>query len=143
MVDEVKVLPNLGFRIDSVRAERYSLEPVPQLNINMNIMFGKPEKRDNNYVFGFVIKIDCNPPVASIDLKGVVMVSPINADEAKMLSEEFQKGSIPYPLIMAVYSYTLPIISLLSREMGLPPPVQPPQQPQPQQAQQKAVDYHL
>jgi len=134
-------LPNLGFRIDGVRAERYSLEPVPQLNINMNLMFGKPEKRDNNYVLGFVIKIDCNPPVASIDVKGVVMVSPINADEAKVLGEEFQKGSIPYPLILAVYSYALPIISLLSREMGLPPPVQPP--PQTQQTQQKPIDYHL
>ncbi|MCC6045711.1 MAG: hypothetical protein LM572_02920 [Ignisphaera sp.] len=131
-------MPNLGFRIDSVRAERYSLEPVPQLSINMNIMFGKPEKRDNNYLLGFVIKIDCIPPVASIDLKGVIMITPLNKDEVKSLEEEFKKG-IPYPLILSVYSYTLPLISLLSREMGIPPPIQPPQPPQ----QPKSPDYHV
>ncbi len=38
--------PNLGFRLDSIRAEKYSFDVVPQLNINMNIMFGKPEKKE-------------------------------------------------------------------------------------------------
>jgi hypothetical protein len=131
-------VPNIGFRIDSVRAERYSLEPVPQLNINMNVMFGKPEKKDDNYLLGFVIKIDCTPPVASIDLKGVVMVTPLNKDEAKALEEEFKKG-VPYPLLLTIYSYTLPLVSLLSREMGIPPPIQPPQPPQ----QPKSLDYHV
>jgi hypothetical protein len=131
-------VPNIVFRIDSVRAERYGLEPVPQLNINMNIMFGKPEKKDSGYLLGFVIKIDCAPPVASIDLKGVVIVTPLNKDEAKTLEEEFKKG-VPYPLILTVYSYTLPLVSLLSREMGIPPPIQPPQPPQ----QPKSLDYHV
>uniref|UniRef100_A0A7J2U5Q5 Preprotein translocase subunit SecB n=1 Tax=Ignisphaera aggregans TaxID=334771 RepID=A0A7J2U5Q5_9CREN len=131
-------MPNIGFRIDSVRAERYSLEPVPQLNINMNVMFGKPEKKDDNYLLGFVIKIDCTPPVASIDIKGVVMVTPLNKDEAKALEEEFKKG-VPYPLLLTIYSYTLPLVSLLSREMGIPPPIQPPQPPQ----QPKSLDYHV
>jgi len=131
-------VPNIGFRIDSVRAERYSLEPVPQLNINMNVMFGKPEKKDDNYLLGFVIKIDCTPPVASIDIKGVVMVTPLNKDEAKALEEEFKKG-VPYPLLLTIYSYTLPLVSLLSREMGIPPPIQPPQPPQ----QPKSLDYHV
>jgi len=133
-------VPNLMFRIDSIRAERYSFEPVPQLNINVNIMFSRPEKKDNNHIVGFVIKVDCTPPVASIDLKGVVVVTPLSSEEAKMLDEEFKKG-IPYPLILSIYSYTLPILALISREMGIPPPLQPPQPPQ--QSQTKQADYHL
>jgi len=133
-------VPNLGFRLNSIRAERYSFDAVPQLNINMNIMFGKPEKKeDGSYIIGFVIKVDCVPPIASIDIKGIVLVTPINVDESRNLEEHFKKNTIPYPLMLAVYSYTLPIIALLSRELGIPPPVQPPVQ----QQQEKRVGYHL
>ncbi len=133
-------MPNLSFRIDSVRAERYYFETVHQLNINMNIMFGKPEKKDKNFLIGFVIKIDCIPPTASIDIKGLVIVTPINQDEYTRLGEEFGKGMVPYPLTVAIYSYTLPIIALLSRELGIPPPIQLPIQ---QSRHEKSTDYHL
>ncbi len=131
-------MPNLGFRLDSIRAERYSFDVTPQLNINMNIMFGKPEKKDGNYIVGFVIKVDCTPPIASIDIKGVVVITQINIDESKSLEEDFKRNVIPYPLMLAVYSYTLPIVTLLSRELGIPPPVQ-----LPVQQQEKRVGYHL
>ena len=80
-------MPNLSFRIDSIRAERYSFEAIQQLNINMNIMFGKPEKRENSFLVGFVIKIDCTPPMASIDIKGLVIITPISQDEYTKLGE--------------------------------------------------------
>lgn len=117
-------MPSIGFRIDSVRGERYSYELVPQLNINMNIVLGRPVKKDNTYMIDFVIKIDCTPPIASIDVKGAVFISPLNTEEMKKLDEDFSKPSPPQPLITTVLSYTLPIISLLSRELGLPPPIQ-------------------
>jgi len=117
-------VPSIGFRIDSVRAERYSYEPVPQLNINMNIVFGKPSKKDNSYTMDFIIKIDCTPPIASIDVKGAILITPINLNEAKKLDEEFSQPSPPQPLITAILTYTLPIIALLSRELGIPPPIQ-------------------
>jgi hypothetical protein len=133
-------MPNLSFRIDSIRAERYSFEAIQQLNINMNIMFGKPEKRENSFLVGFVIKIDCTPPMASIDIKGLVIITPISQDEYTKLGEEFKKGSVPYPLIIAVYSYNLPIITLLSRELGIPPPIQLPMQ---SSQHEKGINYHL
>lgn len=117
-------MPTVSFRIDSIRAERYSFELVPQLNINMNIMIGKPAKKDNLYTVEFVIKIDCVPPIASLDLKGAVFIAPINLDESKRIEEDLSKPTPPQQLVMMVYSYTLPIIALLSRELGLPPPVQ-------------------
>jgi hypothetical protein len=117
-------MPTIGFRINSIRAERYSFEPVPQLNINMNIVFGRPTKVDNNYTVDFIIKIDCVPPIASIDIKGAVLIAPMNPDEAKKLETDFSQPSPPQQLITAVLTYTLPIIAILSRELGIPPPIQ-------------------
>lgn len=117
-------MPSIGFRIDSIRAERYSHELIQQLSINMNVVFGRPTKKDHSYMVEFIIKIDCTPPIASIDVKGLIFITPINAEEAKKLDEDFSKPSPPQPLITTVLSYTLPIISLLSRELGIPPPIQ-------------------
>lgn len=117
-------MPSIGFRIDSIRAERYSYELVQQLSINMNVVFGRPTRKNHSYMVEFVIKIDCIPPIASIDVKGLIFITPINTEEAKKLDEDFSKLSPPQPLITTVLSYTLPIISLLSRELGIPPPIQ-------------------
>ncbi|MEM1645173.1 MAG: hypothetical protein QXL96_04765 [Ignisphaera sp.] len=117
-------MPTIGFRMDSIRAERYSFEPIPQLNINMNIVLGKPTKKDGNYMVEFIIKIDCSPPIASIDVKGVLFISPLNTEEAKKIDEDLSKSSPPQPIVNMVFSYTLPIIAFLSRELGLPPPIQ-------------------
>ncbi len=66
------------------------------------------KKNDGNYIVGFMIKVDCTPPIASIDIKGVVVITQINIDESKSLEEDFKKNVIPYPLMLAVYSYTPP-----------------------------------
>lgn len=117
-------MPTIGFRIDSIRAERYSFEPIPQLNINMNLVLGRPAKKDDNYMVEFIIRIDCSPPIASIDVKGAVFISPLNVEEAKNIDEDLSKPSPPQPIVNMVFSYTLPIITFLSRELGLPPPIQ-------------------
>lgn len=62
-------MPTISFRMDSIRAERYNFDPIQHLNINMNIMFSKPIKKDNTHIVEFIVKIDCIPPIASINLK--------------------------------------------------------------------------
>jgi len=141
---EVSYLPNISFRIESIRAERYSYEALPQLNIGIRIMFGKPEKmRNDMYKVGFVIKLDCNPPVASIDVKGTALVAPTNPEERRSLEQDLDKGRVPYPLMVATYSYILPIVSLLTRELGLPPPIPPPPPPMKQSESSGKIDYRL
>lgn len=134
-------MPTISFRIDSIRAERYSFDPVPQLNINMNVMFSKPSKKDGSYSIEFVVKIDCMPPIASINMKGIVFITPVNVDEAKKIEEDLSKPAPPQPLIATVFSYTLPIIALLSRELGLPPPIQIPS-PSEAREEGKKLEYH-
>jgi len=92
----------------------------------MNIMFSKPIKKDNTHIVEFIVKIDCIPPIASINLKGAVYITPIDQNEAKRIEEDLSNSTPPQQLFITVYSYTLPMIALLSRELGLPPPIQIP-----------------
>jgi len=137
-------VPNIAFRIESIKAERYSFEVVEALGINMQIMLGKPEKgADNTYSYGFLVKVDCLPPIASIDIKGTMFVSPQSKEELEMIEKSAKEGTPPPPLIMAVYSYVLPLAALLSRELGLPPPCPPPQPQQVQAAPPRQPGYHV
>ncbi len=136
-------MPNIAFRIESIRAERYSFDVIEALGINMQIMLSKPEKSDNNtYSYGFLVKVDCMPPIASIDIRGMMFVTPQSKEEVDLIEKSAREGIAPPQLITAVYSYVLPLAALLSRELGLPPPCPP---PQPQQAPQQAKPpgYHV
>jgi len=119
-------LPNITFRVESIRAERYSYEAVRQLNININLMLGKLEKSGEGYRLSFVVKVDCTPPIASMDVKGSAYVTPVNPGERRELEESARTGRPAPQLAVSVYGYVFPIIALLSRELGLPPPVPPP-----------------
>ncbi|MEM0490181.1 MAG: hypothetical protein QXH73_03085, partial [Ignisphaera sp.] len=101
-------MPTISFRMDSIRAERYNFDPIQHLNINMNIMFSKPIKKDNTHIVEFIVKIDCIPPIASINLKGAVYITPIDQNEAKRIEEDLSKPTPPQQLFITVYSYTLP-----------------------------------
>jgi len=137
-------VPNIAFRIESIRAERYNFDTVETLGINMQIMLGKPEKSsDTTYSYGFLVKVDCLPPIASIDIRGTLFVTPQSKEEVEMIEKSSREGTPPPPLIMAVYSYVLPLAALLARELGLPPPCPPPQPQQPQSPQRMQPGYHV
>ncbi len=136
-------MPNVMFRVESIRAERYSFEAVESLGINMQIMLGKPDKvNENTYSYGFLVKVDCAPPIASIDIKGTMFVTPQTGEDMKLI-EESMKSSPPPQLIVAVYSYVLPLAALLARELGLPPPCPPPQPPTHATPSGSPTQYHV
>lgn len=119
-------MPNITFRVESIRAERYSYEAVRQLNININLMLGRLKSHGEGYRLSFVVKVDCTPPIASMDVKGSAYVTPVNSGERRELEESIKTGRPAPQLAASVYGYVFPIIALLSRELGLPPPIPPP-----------------
>jgi len=97
---------------------------------------------------GFVFKLDCNPPIATLDIRGTTFIVALNDEEKRQLENEFSRNRIPYPVTVATFNYVLPILSLLARELGLPPPVPPPisqaRLPQQRNSETSAgIDYHL
>jgi len=113
-------------------------------------VFGRAERvSDSSIRLGFVFKLDCNPPIATLDIRGTALIAALSDEEKRQLENELSQNKIPYPVMVATFSYVLPILSLLARELGLPPPVPPPI-PQIQSVQQQrssetsaGVDYHL
>ncbi len=128
-------MPGISFQIESVRAERYSFEPVAQLSVNMNIVLGKIERVGQNFAASFLIKLEYVPPVAAVDMKGKAIVAPLSDEERLELEKSVETGQPPPQLVASIYSYALPVLALLTREVGLPPPVPLPV-PVPQQEKQ-------
>ncbi|MCC6050721.1 MAG: hypothetical protein LM580_08430 [Thermofilum sp.] len=128
-------MPNISFQIESVRAERYSFEPVAQLSVNMNIVVGKIEKVNQGFAASFLIKLEYAPPVAAVDMKGRALIAPLNDEERQELEKSAASGQPPPQLVASIFSYALPVLALLTREIGLPPPVPLPL-PAPQQERQ-------
>lgn len=124
-------MPNVSFQVESIRAERYSFEPISQLGINVNVVLGKLEKTQLGYRLSFVVKLEYSPPIASIDVKGSANIAPSSEEERSALEAGVKSGQAPPAIATSIYGYIFPIIALLSREVGLPPPV-----PMPTPAQQ-------
>lgn len=90
-------------------------------------MFGRSEKlADGSIRIGFVFKVDCNPPIATLDIRGSTFITATSSEELKELENQLSQNRVPPPILMATFSYVLPLLSLLARELGLPPPVPPP-----------------
>ncbi len=116
-------MPNLAFRVEAVRAERYAFEPLQQLAANMNLTIGRLERAGQAYSAGFIVKVDFSPPIASIEVRGTVHVAPASEEERGELERSASTGQPLPPLAVSIYAYVLPVVALLARELGLPPPV--------------------
>jgi len=134
-------VPNLAFRIEAIRAERYTFELAGQLVANMNITLGRLERRGEGYSTTFLIRVDYAPPVATVEVKGAVQVTPLSEEERRELEEGASRGQPTPQLLASIYAYTLPILALLAREIGLPPPVPIPVPRPPEQGRQAAPGY--
>jgi len=91
------------------------------------MVFGKSERlADGSIRIGFVFKVDCNPPIATLDIRGSTFITATNSEELRELENQLSQNRVPPPIVVATFSYVLPLLSLLARELGLPPPVPPP-----------------
>lgn len=133
-------MPNLAFRIESIRAERYRFEPLAQLSANMNITVGRLERAGQGYSTTFLIKVDYAPPVAALEVRGSVEVVPLSEEEGGELERGASTGQPLPQLITSIFAYVLPVLTLLTREIGLPPPIPMPV-PTPQQERKPTPGY--
>ncbi len=130
---------SIMIRVESIRGERYSFTPIESIKINLHTLFGKPEKYQEGVKVGFVLRLECSPPIASIDIRGTVFIAPQSEIEKKIVDEILEGKAIPSQILISVYAYTLPILALISRELGLPPPCPPPIPP----SKEGSTQYHV
>ncbi len=131
---------NVSIQLISISAERLVETPPQQINFNINLSLpsDRPYIQDNRLIIPFSFMVATLPPVVNIALKGKAIVISDNRDEVKRLEKDIRNKKIPGQIVQAVFINMIAESILISRSLGVPPPIpgipglQPPQGPRKQ-----------
>jgi hypothetical protein len=114
-------------------AER-PLPPQVQIAVNINLL-GIEEQADGSLEAPFVFTVNFTPSIAQISIKGKARISGEKEETKKILDEHKLQKAPPVPLVQAVSNTAIAEAILISKTIGVPPPLPPlpaanvPQQP--------------
>jgi len=113
--------------------------PLPaqvQIAININII-GLDQKNESTAEAPFVFTVNYTPSVAQLSVKGRAQVTGDRPEIQKMIEDHKQNKPPPTSVLQAVSSIAMAETILLSKSLGIPPPLPPigipPEQQQVQQ----------
>lgn len=120
----------ISIQLSSINAEKLSNTLPPRINFNVNLALpsSEPIRKGNQHIIPFTFTVASNPPVIQIVLKGIAIVSAHNKEDADKLDKNIKKKQIPSSIVQAVFVNALAETILLSRSLGIPPPLPIPQQ---------------
>ena len=125
-------------QVTNLSGERYwgyesQLPPQVQIGVNINIV-GLDQKSELVAEAPFVFTVTYAPSIAQLSVKGKAQVNGDKGEISKMVEEHKQNKPPPGPVIQAVSSIALAEAIILSKSLGVPPPLppmgMPPEQPQ-------------
>ncbi|MCD6301216.1 MAG: hypothetical protein J7L82_04015 [Staphylothermus sp.] len=128
----------ITIQLTSINAEKLSetLPPKIQFGVNLAIPSGNPFRRNNQLVVPFTFTVSTIPPVAQIVLKGNAVVISNDKKELEKMEKNIREKKMPQPLLQAVFTNMLAESVILSRSLGVPPPLPGMPQLQSQQGKQ-------
>jgi len=94
-------------------------------------------------VVSYVLKIDMSPPIAEVEISGSALLRAEGSEEAAKLASEAASGRLPPQLIAAIFNHTIPLASLLCRELGAPPPTPISLPAQQAEAKKEGAAFHM
>src|SRR2546425_9219849 len=130
-------------QITNLTGERFwsqdlQLPPQVQIAVNINIV-GLDLKNESTADAPFVFTVNYNPSIARLSVRGRAQVFGEKEEISKMINEHKQNKPPPVAIIQAVSSIAMAEAILLSKSLGIPPPLPPiglpPEQVQAQQQQ--------
>ncbi len=136
-------------QVTNLSGERYwgyeaQLPPQVQIAVNINIV-GLDQKGDANAEAPFVFTVSYSPSIAQLSVKGRAQVNGDKAEISKMIEEHRQNKAPPTTVIQAVSSIAMAEAIILSKSLGIPPPLPPigvpPEQMQQQGPQKREPRY--
>jgi hypothetical protein len=133
----------IGIRIfvNQVSGERlWEIDkPIPsQIHIAVNVnVLGIEKRSDVTIDAPFVFTVNFTPSIAQINIKGKAQASGDRNEINKILLEFEEKKSPPVPLVQAISNASMAEAILISKTIGVPPPLPTfgPPQPNVQQKQ--------
>jgi len=136
MVRGAIIMFTLSVHLTSINAERLSetLPPQVQFQINLQVPSAPPFRRDEALIIPFSFTIASLPPVVQISLKGQAIFMPRDKDGRKLRDEIMSKKKIPQQVVQAIFNNIIADVIIISRSLGVPPPVPPMRLPQPKKS---------
>jgi hypothetical protein len=123
--------------ITNISAERYwdNRKPAPNVQINTNINVVSIEKKaDDSLDVPFVLTIQYNPSLAQLSLKGSAYVQGDKVELDKIVKDYEQKKPPAQIILQSISNVVFTESILISRVIGIPPPIPLPVIPEPGKA---------
>lgn len=116
-------------QVTNLAGERFwgqdsQLPPQVQISVNINIL-GLEMKNESTVDAPFVFTVNYDPSIAQLNVRGRAQVVAEKAEISKMLDEHKQNKPPPVAIIQAVSSVAMAEAILLSKSLGIPPPLPP------------------
>jgi hypothetical protein len=116
-------------QVTNMSGERYwshdaQLPAQVQIAVNINIV-GLDQKNESTAEAPFVFTVTYTPSIAQLSIKGKAQVNGEKPEIAQMVDEHKKNKPPPTSVIQAVSSIAMAEAILLSKSLGIPPPLPP------------------
>ena len=108
-----------------------------QIAVNINVL-GIEEQSDGSLRSPFVFTVNFTPAIAQISIKGRARIQGEKDEMQKILQEQKEKKAPPNQILQAISSTAIAEAILISKTIGIPPPLPPLPSPPATQAPAKA-----
>jgi hypothetical protein len=108
-----------------------------QIAVNINVL-GIEEQSDGSLRSPFVFTVNFTPAIAQISIKGRARIQGEKDEMQKILQEQKEKKTPPNQILQAISSTAIAEAILISKTIGIPPPLPPLPTPPANQAPAKA-----
>ena len=95
-----------------------------QIAVNIN-MLGIEEQTDGSLQAPFVFTVNYTPAIAQISIKGRARIQGERDEMQRIVEEHKQQKSPPAQIVQAVSSTAIAEAILISKAIGIPPPLPP------------------
>jgi hypothetical protein len=119
----------VAVQVTNLSGERYwaydtPLPPQVQIAVNINIV-GFDQKTESTVEAPFVFAVSYTPSIAQLSVKGKAQVTGDRSEVVEMTEEHKKNRPPPQQVIQAVSSIALAEVIVMSKSLGIPPPLPP------------------
>ena len=123
------IVLRVAVQVTNLSGERYwaydtPLPPQVQIAVNINIV-GLDQKTESTVEAPFVFTVSYTPSIAQLSVKGKAQVTGERSEVVEMTEDHKKNRPPPQQVIQAVSSMALAEVIIMSKSLGIPPPLPP------------------
>lgn len=117
---------NVKVLINYISGERFweHEKPFPQqlqISINVNLIDFEPITKEEASS-RFIVSVQYIPSIGQVTVKGRLLING-EENELKQIKEANERKQVPFALIQAISNFTIGEIIIISKALGIPPPL--------------------